>query len=93
MKIDVYLRDTRNGKTGVYHSPCDWENTPEELEHIEYMFTEGDWSCDCNLGAFLYGDDNDPDLPCHSNVIAIDKITNRETGEVLFEDLIITGVV
>lgn len=84
---DVYLRDTRNGNTDEYH-----HDFPVKLEVCKFYYTDGNGSCDCNRSIFLYGlgdDTEDMLLECNSgdNVIVIDKIIVRETGEVFLENI------
>lgn len=89
MKIAIHLRDTRTGRTGI--KEMDWgQCTPtgerhEELYAIESMFTEGNYSCDDNRAKFLYGADTE--WPCSEGKIAVDKIADLDTGEVLFTGL------
>lgn len=84
MKIDVHLRHTETGDTNIYHSPVDYT----DLRNIEYMYGEGNYSCNCNRLLFLYDwSIDDERISCGSGLVAIDKITDRDTDEVLFEDL------
>lgn len=88
MKIDIYLRHTTTSETSVYHDPLDYGESEDELNHIDYMYGEGNYSCDCNRLLFLHDwDIDDSKVKCGSGLIAIDKIINRDTGKVLFADL------
>lgn len=89
--IDVYLRDTRTGRTVVHRSEfgnlqtCpvhvgpDWREEDRLIFH-DYWWSEGNMGCDCNrscLGGADGTDVCDDELSCNAdrNVIAIDKIT------------------
>ena len=79
MKIDVYLRDTRTGYTNVYH-----ENDDEPF--VDYGWSEGNFSCDCNRSILLYPEDEEKELPCGNGTIVIDKIVRTDTGEILYTE-------
>lgn len=71
----AHLRDTRNGKTGKTYGYL-----PGELGNLYYMWEDGNYSCDCNRGPFLY-DDPDYDMPCNpngKNVIVLDELEIKE---------------
>lgn len=78
MKIDVYLYDTTNGKSGKYQPDYDIEEP-----FNPYGWEKGNFSCDCNRSIFLYGDDI---YECGHNKIKI-KICKRDTGEVLYNEM------
>jgi len=61
VKIDFEYRE----KTYRYRG----EMVDTTLEHAKYMWTEGNYSCDCNRAMFL---DIDDDMPCGEEI----KITN-----------------
>jgi hypothetical protein len=77
---DIYLRDFETGKTGVYTQECSM--TPDECL---YYWEDGNASCDCNRSIWLYGYDSEDCLDCNAdeNIILVDKIVVRETGEEL----------
>jgi len=81
---DVYLRDTRNGKTKK-HISKKYPMTPQDFE---FYWTEGNNSCDCNRSIYIYGYENKNCLECNSadNIISVDKIVIRETQEILLEN-------
>lgn len=89
MKIDVYLRNTQTGDMGVYHDSHDWLDEPDypASDAITYIYGEGNYSCDCNRALFLYDwSIYAKQIQCGHGLISIDKITNRETGEIIYRD-------
>lgn len=88
-KIDVYLRNTIDGFTDIYHD--DWDY-PEPFNSC--MWYEGNYSCDCNRSYFLYNWDNNKELDCNieNNIIIIDKIVRRDTGEILYSESLVDGI-
>jgi len=89
MTLDIYFKDTRNNNTLTYHYDCEY--TQEEIDDKTYDFiwTEGNYSCDCNRSIFMYGLDSELQLKCNvdKNIILIEKICCHETGDVLEERL------
>lgn len=77
MTLDVEFLDSSNGRTGT--KSFDFEDD-YPLETVEFLFSEGNYACDCNRSLFLYGDDI---YKCSSQLISITKATVRETGRVL----------
>jgi hypothetical protein len=84
MTLDVTLRDTRTGFTGTYSDeyPDDYP-----IPVLVYLWTDGNYGCDCNRINFLYDDDRD--LPCAHGADATVQVVRaviRETGRVLCVD-------
>lgn len=55
---DTGGRFTLKGADGInsldaFWSPPGWEDEADLVRAIIFMFTEGNYSCDCNLGSFL----------------------------------------
>lgn len=79
--LNIVLKDTRNGFTAVI--PFDYDYDPTD-GHWLYWWTDGNMACDCNRSAeiAIAGDPLD-ELGCNSgdNVIIIEKVVNRLTGE------------
>ena len=81
MKAEVHLRDTRDGRAAVYI-----DNWPEQFpggsrpdaESVEYMWTEGNFGCDCNRLLMLCRalGVEDEEIACNTgdNVIVLDKL-------------------
>lgn len=60
------------GKQFVIHDDFGYEY---EEENAVYMYTEGNYSCDCNRACFIrreYGDDSIPELFCGDEIKLID---------------------
>lgn len=79
-KIDVHLVDARTGFNKIYKTE---ESADEFGEFYYFLWSEGNFACDCNRSLFLYGVVNQ--LPCNGgdNRILIKKIINSDTGEIL----------
>lgn len=96
MTLEVHLRDKSTGKTGVYY-----EKYPDgyDLKDIDFMWSKGNYACDCNRSLFLYrarGEDH-PDesdymdvspflhYPCNGEKIVVERAIIKETGVVMCE--------
>lgn len=52
-KLLVQILHTTTGEVATYP----WTTSltfPEDLDLLDYMWTEGSYGCDCNLGAFFF---------------------------------------
>lgn len=69
------LRNRLTGETLNYIDD-DWEDD-SEVSTVEFMWTEGNYSCDCNRSLFLYEWDDTRQLPCNEakNEIVLDRLT------------------
>lgn len=56
--------------------PPTWESEEDLFGTILFMFTEGNYDCDCNLGDFLAraAGEDDVDLPC-GNTIRLSRLS------------------
>ncbi len=63
----ITLRDNKTGesKDFIHKSDTLYDSEEEELALIEYMWTDGNYGCDCNKYDNFYPDE-DVDYPCHS---------------------------
>ncbi len=63
MKIFVYLKDIITGKSAIYE---DEFANDYPLDAIEFMYSEGNYCCDCNRSLFLAKalGEEDLDLRC-----------------------------
>lgn len=88
MKLDIHLREVETGFSRVYEDDYEWND-----EFSDYIWADGNYSCDCNRAYFLFdwgrADNGNYSsyADCSDNRIVIDKIVNHDTGEVLAEDL------
>lgn len=83
----VYLRDKSNEKTGTYRTQ--WGIYPADEETSDYLWSEGNYSCDHNRVLFLYGHDsveaeNEEKYNCASNLIIVDKIVHDD-GRIVYD--------
>jgi len=77
----VSLRDTVTGDTRVYASEGLWD----EGGFNDFIWSEGNFACDCNRSRFLW-DDDARHLPCGVKRIVIDKIVAPGSDLVLYAD-------
>lgn len=73
VRIRAFLRDTVSGKAAVVYD--EWPDSAS-LDGVEFMWTEGNFSCDCNRGQFLAQvlQEPDPNLPCGDGRIVLDLL-------------------
>jgi len=57
-KVVVTLKDLENGNIDTYE-----EDYKYDEEGCEFMWSEGNFACDCNRHAFMYG--NEEEYPCN----------------------------
>jgi hypothetical protein len=70
-----------HGTTGIhplsaYKINPIYDNENDLIRNIVYMFTEGNYSCDCNLAAFIAQahQRDDPNMPC-GDTIELKRLT------------------
>ena len=80
MFIDVYITDTITNKQSVYHDDCNY------IDFNPFIWEEGNYACDCNRGLFFYNWEGDEEFECGDSRFIIDKIINRGTGEILYNE-------
>jgi len=82
--FDIHFYNTQTGERRVYCNPYGFSDNP--YEHL-FGWTDGNFSCDCNRSLLMY--DHEKELPCYceKNVIAIEKIVVRETGEIVAQNI------
>lgn len=78
--LEVHLKDLKTGAEKVFYEkiPHDFE-----LHTLQFVWSEGDYACDCQRGEFLYG--RSP-YTCKDMNIVIKKAVVRPDGFVLIED-------
>lgn len=71
MKYDVLIQRLADGETRTYHDDADYE--VEEM--FDFMWFEGNYSCDCNRALFFAraggDDDMEADIPCGETRFAV----------------------
>jgi hypothetical protein len=82
--FDVHFYNTQTGERRVYCHPYGYSDNP--YEHL-FGWTDGNYSCDCNRSLLMY--DHEKELPCsgEKNVIIIEKMVVRETGEIVAQNI------
>ena len=73
MRYAIHLRPP-DGEAVVYRDPCDYDDDGT----VEYLWTEGNYSCDCNRSAFL----GLPQMPC-GETIELLRIVREDGREVV----------
>lgn len=84
MNIDHVLIINNKTKESRTYVP----SVKEWLEHSEYIWEEGNYSCDCNRSIFFHSA-NDPNWNGKSDACGDDKYSVKiigEDGSVLYED-------
>jgi hypothetical protein len=84
--IAVYLRDRASGDTRVYETTG--EDHPDSGNFNDFIWSEGNYSCDCNRCLFLWNWDDSKDLPCNTEEprIIVDKIVRTDTGATVYTE-------
>ncbi len=76
--IHMYDRLTKQRKIFIDTYPNDCP--------IEFLWSEGNYACDCNRWIFMYKDD--PNAPeqynCGSENIVVERIVNHQTNEEIY---------
>lgn len=72
-KVEARLYDHLKDKEVVYS----YELEAQYIEGVEYMWTEGNYSCDDNRGMFVAEvlGEPDPDYPCGDDVVELRELT------------------
>lgn len=80
--IGVELRDTQ---TGLHLCYLDTYAT-EHLDGVEFMYSDGNYGCDCNRALFLARAQGltNPDRPCGWQGIICAGVFERPSGRVLY---------
>lgn len=81
--VAVHLRELATGRSGVYKTEGSW------LKGVfnDYLWSEGNFACDCNRADFLYGlDDEEIEYGCSDYKIIVDRIVDLTTGETVYEE-------
>lgn len=77
----VFIRDTMTAEIRQYRYPYPWDSASE------YLWSEGNYSCDCNRALFFaeaHGE-NDPDRDCGDERYVL-KIVSDDSSEELYQD-------
>ena len=71
MVVSALLRHRKTGQQGRYEH--EW---PEGSGRrgVLWLWTEGNYACDCNRSIFLLGRDLDDTLPCNNGAPAIELV-------------------
>ena len=74
MKVNVILQ--YEGKNYEYTDKLEYEN----YEHAEFMYTDGNWGCDCNRSIFIndHVDDEFPIMVCGDKIKLVELVEMKE---------------
>lgn len=84
-KIDVLIRNNKTGEVVIYE---DYGYFDEYGSFHDFIWSEGNYSCDCNRALFFYRakDMPDPeDRDCGEELYSV-RITRKSTGEILYDE-------
>ncbi len=83
MSYSVHLTNTKTLEERTYRMDMDWE----PAEGSEYLWSEGQFACDCNRGIFFCyaAGENDTGTDCGYEVFAV-RITDDEGVELYSDD-------
>ena len=71
MVVVAVLRHRKTGRQGRYEH--DWPDS-SGLRGVLWLWTEGNYACDCNRSIFLLGRDLDNTLSCNSDDPTIELV-------------------
>jgi hypothetical protein len=91
----VHLLDTLTGKRSVYEQPdYYWHHVNHDKRYgdsagtAQYIWEEGNYSCDCNRLAFMYDEDEANPFTCNGSEnqrVTVEKIVLSDGTEVYSE--------
>lgn len=86
MKIinyEVTLKDKETNETKILSQEFEEreEDDFSEWDVIEFMWEEGNYSCDCNRWIFFYPEERDVDFPCGNGRFELVKLKNKEEAK------------
>lgn len=77
--FDAVMRDNTTGETKTIHLDL-W------YDHSMFMWTEGNYSCDCNRSLFFYNHDRNKKYKCGFDKITVVKMIFPDGTEVLVDE-------
>lgn len=77
-QIAVHLLDTVTGERAVHNA----EGWDEEGEFADFIWRDGNWSCDCNRAVFF----GHPDCECGDDRYVVEKIVRVSDGVTVYAD-------
>ena len=87
-RYDIHLKDPTTNEIIIYEDGFEWDDMLDENgigftapAWVTYMYTEGNYSCDCNRSMFMDIDD----LPC-GDTIELVKIVEHGTDNVVWPE-------
>lgn len=86
MKYQVHFYRPEDGKRAVTDEVWSGDTfTEEDKETLEFMWSEGNFGCDCNRGDWMARElgEPDPNYPCGGEKIVVEKI-ELEDGTVIY---------
>lgn len=88
--IDVYIRSAATGEVRVYHDKGLCDTVDDRF--WDYIWEEGNFSCDCNRGSFFANDGKPSEdykwagKECGQSAYIVEKIVRLDTGAIVYKD-------
>jgi len=82
VRIILYIKDNITGKVVKRHTETIWQ---PELQDMLFIWTEGNFSCDCNRRIFYEGYSEDSHYQCGMSEYSI-NIMNPENGQWIYRE-------
>ena len=93
LHLIIHLHDTLTGEAAIWRTTetrQETETREEQVGLIRYMWSDGNYGCDCNRRLFLdraQGREVEVGAyPCSERRVVVDCIMDDETGELLYRD-------
>lgn len=92
MRYTVCIREVATGKTVEYHDSMPWDTEEDQAgneTHIEFMWSEGNYSCDCNRSLYFHrvlGLPEPEEVRCGHRLYQVDWIKIDATGKEIYTE-------
>ena len=84
INVVAYIRENKTGKVVEYNSP-----QPEEPNLCYYIWSDGNFSCDCNRSLFF--SNNKVDSECGNEKYSV-NVFNKDTMECIYREYGVGGL-
>jgi hypothetical protein len=86
---DVHLLDTMTGERAVFHSKSEMDDPDNLGEFADFIWREGNYSCDCNRADFFAEakrETEEVDHPCGHGRYVVEKIVRLSDGLTVYTE-------